>query len=103
MRPKPLTFVVHDYLKIRDYLIAEGVISRDDADTFWGWWCDIGELANRAIRNVPLGYWGWTDEKPQRQSPPSDPSEESRTVHRVLTALEQFCDKEHDLRVWLAW
>lgn len=116
--PSRKTFVVYDYNDLRGYLIDSGQLSYEDADTFWGWWCGgdgapdhrTGPAYN-ALRYVPLGYWGWTDDgRPGcKQKPPPENEDEDehaahQAVHRALLAFEQFANKESgDLRVFMTW
>lgn len=117
-RPKKKTFKVYDIFEIRDWCITNKKFTEDEFHTFWLWWGDGDRRTgpcDRSLRNVPLGYWGWTEKKPYRQLTAEEYREEEgetatfrgdpkdeHTVHKVLTALEPFSD-DGDLLVYMEW
>lgn len=119
-RPAKKTFKVYNIFEVRDFLIAKNAFTEDEFHDFWLWWCDgDGRTGpcDRALRNVPIGYWGWTQKKPYRQltaeehrardgevhDPDRDESiEDEKTIHKVLVALATVIDSDDNL-VYMAW
>lgn len=124
-RPKKKKFEVYNIMEVSKYLISKNKFTEDEYHTFWLWWCDGDSRTgpcDRSLRNVPIGYWGWTDDKPQRQltaaeyraeqgeqhNPQRDESlKDEKTIYKVLEALHEFFGEDelekNDNLVYMAW